>query len=141
MAGGNRHMRMLYAYAQKPFSSPSHRPSADFWFFRDTSHSAAYLGRDSAVSSKVAKTAAFGATCKATATLLSFHRYHAMEGLQAAFEKVACIATSRLLPSVRLTPHMASRFAYIRQDKVTDAKLPIDRSRFLSSGHEWLPVG
>ena len=27
------------------------------------------------------------------------------------------------------------------QDIVTDAKLPIDRSRFLSSGHEWLPVG
>ena len=131
MAEGKWHMHMLYAYAQKPFSSPSHRPSDDFWLFRDTSHSAAYLGRDSAVSSKVAKTAAFWTAFKATATLPSFHRCHAVEGLQAAVEK-----------SHALQPRVYSRFAYSRQDKVTDAIASHkDRSRFLSSGHERLPLG
>ena len=68
----------------------------------------------------------FRTAFRATATLPSFHRNHVVEGLQAAFEK-----------SHALHPLVYSRFAYSRQDKVTDAKASNkDRSRFLSSGHE-----
>jgi len=54
-----------------------------------------------------------------------------VEGLQAAFEK-----------SHALQPRVYSRFAYSRQDHVTDAKASNkDRTRCLISGHERLPLG